>query len=85
MAQQITTVTQKGQVTIPAPIRKALKIKPRDRVEFRLVKGEARLRPAKSAVLATAGAVKTRHKIKDWSKFRRVIEEEIAEDVSREG
>ncbi len=85
MAQQVTTVTQKGQVTIPAPIRKALKIKPKDRVAFELVDGEVRLRPAKSVVLATAGVVKTRHRITDWSKFRREIEEEIAEEVSREG
>lgn len=85
MAQRITTVTQKGQVTIPGPIRKALKIKPRDRVEFRLVNGEARLRRAKSAVAATFGMVKPHERPIDFRKLRREIEEEIADEVAKEG
>ena len=85
MSGRITTVTQKGQVTIPAEIRKALKLQARDRVEFTLVDGEARLRPAKSVVEATAGAVKARYKITGWSKLRRAVEEDIAEDVMQEG
>ncbi len=30
----IATVTSKGQITIPAKVRKALKVEPGDRVEF---------------------------------------------------
>ena len=32
----ITTLTQKGQATIPAPIRKKLKLKTGDRIEFKI-------------------------------------------------
>jgi AbrB family looped-hinge helix DNA binding protein len=39
-----TTVTSKGQVTIPIEIREALGIEPHDKVEFVLEGHEARLR-----------------------------------------
>lgn len=82
--QHITTVTQKGQVTIPSDLRKALDIKPRDRVAFDLVDGEVRLRPIQSSVLSSFGAVKPKRKPENFRKMRQEIEEEIAEDVSGE-
>lgn len=84
---QITTVTQKGQVTIPGPIRKAMKIKARDRVAFEIVNGEVRLKPIKSIVEATFGSVKPLKPLKgpiDFKKLRREIQEEIAEEVMNE-
>lgn len=45
--QFTTTVTQKGQATIPAPIRKKLDIKPNSKIVFELKsKGEVSLKPA---------------------------------------
>lgn len=42
----ITTVTEKGQATIPARFRKALGIKPKDRILFtQLANGDIVLRP----------------------------------------
>ena len=41
------SVTVKGQVTIPSQVRHALGIAPGDKVDFRLLGGEARLRPAR--------------------------------------
>ncbi len=85
MAEYVSSVTQKGQVTIPAHIRKALKIKARDLVAFDLVDGEVRLRPAKSAVLATYGAVKPLRRPEDFAQLRREFEEGMAEEASQEG
>lgn len=79
-----TTVTSKGQVTIPSELRRALNIKPRSKVAFELVDGEIRLRPVQSPVLSSFGAVKPKRKPEDFRKMRREIEEEIAEDVSGE-
>ena len=84
MSQYLAIVTQKGQVTIPAPIRNALNIKPKDRIAFELVDGEVRLRPTGSVVMTTAGILKGRRKVEDWSAFRTEIEEEVADDVSGE-
>ena len=85
MTEYVTTVTQKGQVTIPGELRKALKIKPRDRVAFELVDGEVRLRPMESRLLAGYGAVKPPSKPIDFKKLRQEIEEEMAEEVMKEG
>ncbi len=84
MAEYVTTVTQKGQVTIPGELRKALRIKPRDRVAFELVDGEVRLRPVSSPVLASYGAVKPRSRPEDFRRIRREMEEEVAQEVSAE-
>ncbi len=85
MVHYSTTVTSKGQVTIPGQLRRALNIKPKDRVAFELVDGEVRLRPIKSRLLAGFGAVKPPSKPIDFKKLQREIEEEIAEEVMKEG
>ena len=41
----ITTVTQKGQVTIPIDIRRHLGLKPGDSVQFFKTNGEFRVKP----------------------------------------
>ena len=84
MDKYVTTVTQKGQVTIPGELRKALKIKPRDKVSFELVDGEVRLRPALSPVEASYGAVRPKSRPEDFRKIRREVEEEVAEEVTEE-
>jgi AbrB family looped-hinge helix DNA binding protein len=43
-----TSVTSKGQVTIPKRVRQALGIKPGSKVEFDLEAGSARIRPVKT-------------------------------------
>jgi len=83
MAKYVTTVTQKGQVTIPGELRRALKIQPKDRVAFELVGGEVRLRPIKSTLLAGFGSVKPINRPEDFRKMRQEVEEEIAERTLR--
>ncbi len=42
----MATITSKGQVTIPKPIRESLKLEPGDRIEFILTrKGEVLIKP----------------------------------------
>ena len=84
MAGYSTTVTSKGQVTIPGELRRVLNIKPKDKLAFELVNGEIRLRAAQSPVESSFGAVKPRKKPEDFRRMRRQIEEEIAEEVSGE-
>ena len=79
MSQHTSTVTEKGQVTIPIEMRRALGLKPRDRVEFELVNGGVRLLPAKSTLLAGYGAVQPRERPEDFQRIRREVEEEMAE------
>lgn len=44
----ITSVTQKGQATIPAKVREALKVKPGDQVVFEIVNSKITLRKAEA-------------------------------------
>lgn len=44
----ISTVTSKGQVTIPKEIRIFLKLKPSDKVDFSLENGRVVLKPIKT-------------------------------------
>ncbi|MDP3061833.1 MAG: AbrB/MazE/SpoVT family DNA-binding domain-containing protein [Chloroflexota bacterium] len=83
MGEYVTTVTQKGQVTIPGELRRALEIKPKDRVAFELVDGEVRLRLVKSTLLAGYGAVKPMSRPEDFRKMRQEVEEEIAEEADK--
>ena len=84
MAEYVTTVTQKGQVTIPGYIRKALNIKPKDKVAFELADGHISLRPMTSRLLAGYRSVKSRNRPEDFRKLRREIEAEIAKEVIKE-
>ena len=84
MAEYITTVTQKGQVTIPGDLRQALGLKPRDKVAFALHDGKVVLYPVQSPVLATYGAVKAKNRPENYQRIRREIEEEVATEVTSE-
>ena len=63
MQIQPTTITQKGQVTIPAPVRKALGLKRGDQVQFTFKKKTAQLKVAKKfSIMYLYGSLKPRVK-----------------------
>jgi AbrB family looped-hinge helix DNA binding protein len=77
-----STVTRKGQVTIPAEMRAALGISEGDRVEFELEDSTLRLRPRKGSIVErTAGAVKSTLPYMTAEELRVLAETLIAEDV----
>ena len=49
------TMTSKGQVTVPKPIRDKLRLKPGDRIDFLLEDGGARITPVKASVTELKG------------------------------
>ena len=59
MQEQLTIVTRKGQVTIPAEIRRALGIKEGDKVAFVLEYDQVKLTRKGSVVQQTAGALRS--------------------------
>lgn len=71
---QVTTITTKGQVTIPEPVRRALGIDTGDKAVFREVrpdKGEVVLRViSQDAVSALAGSLRTPVSSTDHAKAR---------------
>ncbi len=84
MSSMETTVTQKGQVTIPLAVRAKLGLKPKDKVVFD-VRGDAvRIRRAPSKVLAGYGSVKPRKRPEDFKSLRNEFEAGVAAEVTRE-
>jgi antitoxin PrlF len=76
------TVTSKGQITIPAAVRKALELNQGDQVVFEVGiqsdKPVARLRRA-SDIFAMAGSMRPQKSVpKEWPDQRRLAREEHA-------
>jgi AbrB family looped-hinge helix DNA binding protein len=54
-----STLSSKGQITLPQAIRKRLRLKPGDRIDFEVgADGEVRLRPLRSDIRALKGLLK---------------------------
>lgn len=81
MKEHMSTVTRKGQVTIPADIRRTLNIGEGNRVAFTMEAGEVKLSRAGSVVAATAGALKSDIPPLSAEKERRAAEQAVAEDI----
>ena len=84
MEESLATITAKGQVTIPAEIRRILGLKPGDKVAFTLNQGEVRLEPSSSALKAGFGAVNPRKKPEDFKELRAKAREWVAQKAEEE-
>lgn len=79
MEVALTTVTQKGQVTIPAPVRKFLGLKRGDKVQFVVdkKKKEVKIKPGKHfSIMSLYGSLKPRVKYKKTDDIYKIIKEE---------
>jgi AbrB family looped-hinge helix DNA binding protein len=65
MQQIVTTITQRGQVTIPAEVRRVLGVGARDRVAFEIENGTVRLVPAPLTLEQTYASVPPKHRPED--------------------
>ena len=84
MKEITTTITQRGQVTIPAEVRRMLGVKPRDKVAFTIEDGEVRLAPASFSLESAYGSVKPSKKPEDFDEVSRTAKEAKAEKTARE-
>ena len=81
-----TSLTSKGQVTIPAEIREYLGLKPKDKVQFEVdADGTVRVSPAPSRLAAVFASIEPSTVTKDDATLRREFEEGVAEDALRRG
>lgn len=81
MKEMFSSLTSKGQVTIPKEIRELLHLEPHDKVAF-VVEGHlVRLERGGSVVSRTAGALRSEGPPRSAQELRRLAEEAMAEDV----
>ncbi|OGW60783.1 MAG: hypothetical protein A2638_01850 [Nitrospirae bacterium RIFCSPHIGHO2_01_FULL_66_17] len=78
-----TTLTKKGQVTIPKAIRDALGLEEHDKVLFVRREHEVILKVMKGTVLDLKGSVKPRRKPEDFESVRATVKEAIAKRVAK--
>ncbi|MPZ48265.1 MAG: AbrB/MazE/SpoVT family DNA-binding domain-containing protein [Dehalococcoidia bacterium] len=80
MQEFAASVTERGQVTIPAEVRKLLGIQKRGKVSFVVEDGQVVLRkPRFTTVESVYGSVKALDKPLDWKEVERIAHEEVAE------
>ncbi|HLQ31337.1 MAG TPA: AbrB/MazE/SpoVT family DNA-binding domain-containing protein [Chloroflexota bacterium] len=80
MRELLTVVTRKGQITVPAEIRKTLGLHVGDKVALSLEDNEVRLKRADSVVARTAGIFRTAQPPLSAEQLREAAEIAIAED-----
>ena len=79
------TITAKGQVTIPAVVRRALGVGPSDKIVFELEDtGEVRLVPMRYSVESSYGAVPAIGREEDLKAVSREAREDRADAVTRD-
>ena len=87
MFEQLSVITRKGQITVPAEIRRALNLREGDKVAFSLddvASGCISVRPIRSVADMTAGIVKPRRRPEDLKRLREAALDEVAADVLAE-
>lgn len=67
-----STITQKGQVTIPAPIRKSLGLHPRQQVMITQDDSGVRVQPSPD-IFSLMGSVNPRKRPEDFKKMRKAF------------
>ncbi|MBC8255412.1 MAG: AbrB/MazE/SpoVT family DNA-binding domain-containing protein [Ardenticatenia bacterium] len=82
--EHIRTVTTKGQVTIPAEIRRLLEVEPGDKVIFRVREGTVQLQPVAMTLEDAFGAVTPRSQPEDLADRRDTAIEEHVKKVMEE-
>lgn len=85
MQQHVSSVTSKGQVTIPAEVRRLLGVVPRDKVAFLVEEDRVRVAPAQSVVSRTSGMLRSGKPLLTAREEKRAAEEAMAEEAVKEG
>ena len=83
MKEMTTTVTQRGQVTIPAQVRRLLGVKPRDKVSFTIEDTHVHLARASFTLESAYGSVKPSHRPEDFKKLSRAAKEDKVKNTLR--
>ena len=81
----VSTVTDKGQTTVPLEIRQALKVEPRQRLEWLIQEdGTVLVRPQKSA-LELFGSLKSAKRFQSREAERKAVMKNIGVRVAGKG
>lgn len=77
-----STITSKGQTTIPKEIRDFLKLKPNDKLFYILEDGKVLLKPIHGDILQLRGSVAPKERPADFEKIRQETRKKIARKIA---
>lgn len=83
MREHISSVSPKGQITIPAEIRRVLGVGPKDKIAFLLEDGRVEITPARSPLDALYQAVPALNPPRSWSEIEQIVRDEQAERAAK--
>ena len=84
MIEIIATLTQRGQVTIPVEVQRALGLKPSQKVAFTIDGNQVRLAPVTFTLESAYGSVTPRHRPEDFDTMIAEAMEDQADQVVEE-
>ena len=83
MRKYVSTITQRGQVTLPVEVRRWLGVKPTDKVEFTIEDDQVTVKPVAFTLKDVYGSVKPLSQPMDFDAAIRDAKEERAERQMR--
>jgi antitoxin PrlF len=83
----IVALTSKGQVTIPKQVRKALNLRPSEKVIVVVEGDQAIIKPLRGSLLDLGGSVKIPENEKpvDFRRVREEVKKRVAKRIARKG
>jgi AbrB family looped-hinge helix DNA binding protein len=78
MREMLSSVSPKGQVTLPAEIRKLLGVKPKDKVAFQVEGGQVTITPVRYTLESVMGSVEPATRTEDFERVSRDAREDHA-------
>ena len=83
MERIVISVTQRGQVTLPAEVRRLLGVKTGDKVGFCIEDGQVRVMPLEFTLETAFGSVKPHTNTEDLKELARIAWEDKADATVR--
>lgn len=84
MREYVTTITQRGQVTIPAEVRRLLNATPRGKIAFRVEDSTVWLTPVEYTLEQVLGSVAPLRQPEDLDELSRIAKEEKVQRTLQE-
>lgn len=85
MSGFVSSVSPKGQVTIPSDMRRRLGVKPKDKVTFRYEGDGVKIVPVRSALASSFQAVPALDPPRSLEEIFEIARDEHAREASQEG
>ncbi|MCG3776181.1 MAG: hypothetical protein JW395_3030 [Nitrospira sp.] len=83
MKRYTSSLSPKGQITLPAEVRKRLKLKAKDQVAIEVDGDEVRIRPLVTGLEASYMAVPALNPPKTWKEIRKSVADERAQEYAK--